>query len=72
MAQTEDTPNLKKMLSLANKSKGNTGEYIAFLVDLSKVPKDVKFYPDSNCKNGVYTTDNIPPTAISMEKILKG
>ena len=62
--------NLTSQLSTNNSSLGNNGEYCLITIDLDKVPDNVGFYYDGNFPNGVYTTSNINPKAItSIEKI---
>ena len=56
---------LAENLSSVNKSIGNNGDYALIKIDLSNVPKNVRFYSDPNFINGVYTTDNIPPNVIT-------
>lgn len=53
-----------KILSTVNNSEGDTKNYTYFVVDISKISENVKFFRDQNYKNGVYTTDNIRPDCI--------
>ena len=38
--------------------------YCIYRIDLTKLPKGTKFYPDSQAENSCWTYDNIPPYAI--------
>ncbi len=53
-----------RQLCDANKSEGNDGSYVVFVVDLDKIPENIPFYADSNYKFGVYTNSNIRPDVI--------
>lgn len=47
-----------------NKSKGNKGNYAILLIDITKIPSDVKFYEDGSYPYGVFTYDNISSDCI--------
>lgn len=53
-----------------NKSKGNDGRYAIFTLDVNKIPDNVRFCLDGNYMFGVYTKNNIPPSAISEIEII--
>lgn len=40
--------------------------WCVYTVDISKIPSNVTFYLDPNLKGGVYTMDNITPSAIDV------
>jgi hypothetical protein len=62
---TEDElNNLTYHLCCYNKSLGNNNKYVIFIIDVKEIPQNVNFYLDGNYANGIYTTDNIPPSAI--------
>ena len=46
---------------------GNTSfGYAVIEVDLDKIGRDIIFHNDLNTKDGIYTTDNIPPDALKV------
>lgn len=55
--------NIAKMLYSKHPS---TFGYVVYEVDANKLG-DVVFHYDPNTENGVYTTDNIPPTALTIK-----
>ena len=59
-----DIVEFAKILDEHNHSKGNNHIYTVFMVDLNKIPKDVKFSIDNNYIHGVMTSDNITPESI--------
>ena len=56
--------NIGNQLNINNNSDRNTGEYILYTIDLSKLPEHIKLFIDPNYDYGVYTTDNIPISSI--------
>lgn len=54
----EEIYNLKQQL------RQNEEEYCLLVLDVSRISETVCFYLDPNYKYGIYTKDNIPPTAI--------
>ena len=65
---SEETPpdeiyNLKNQFKALKK---NGGKYCLIILEVSKIPNDVNFYLDPNYGYGIYTKDNIPPTAITQ------
>lgn len=54
----EEIYNLKQQL------KQNEEEYCLLVLDVSRISETVCFHLDPNYKYGIYTKDNIPPTAI--------
>ena len=53
-----------EQLNKINSSDRNTGEYILYTIDLSKLPEHIKLFIDPNYDYGIYTTDNIPVNSI--------
>lgn len=47
-----------------NAKVSNTGEYCLFVIDLSKISDNIKFYADSNYQYGVFTYDYIKKDCI--------
>lgn len=60
----EEVKKLAYVLHNTNMTKGDKSAYSIFIVNVSKINENVRFYYDPNYKNGVYTTDNIPPNVI--------
>jgi hypothetical protein len=60
----DDLLELTAYLCKYNKSLGNDNIYTIFVLDVSKIPEQVNFYLDGNYFNGIYSQDNIPPSAI--------
>lgn len=46
------------------KNKLNNDVYTIFIVDTKKIPNNVNFHTDLAYPYGIYTNDNIPPSAI--------
>ena len=44
-------------------------EFVCLKIDVKKLPDNIKFYEDPKQEGAVYTYDNIPPTAIEIEKV---
>ena len=62
----EETPpdeiyNLTKQLKTVRKDEK---KHCLLIIDVEKIPDNVSFYLDPNYGCGVYTKDNIPPSAI--------
>jgi len=55
----------EKIYGLKQQLKQNEEKYCLLVLDVSKIPDTVCFYLDPNYKYGIYTKDNIPPTAIA-------
>lgn len=53
------------ILSNANMSIGNTGEYVIITVDLTKIPDSIKFYEDPNFPKGLFVNENLKPDIIT-------
>ena len=67
----EDVINIGHQLCDYNSSIGNTGEYVLFTVDLTKIPHNVKLFLDPNYPYGIYTDSNISSNVIiQYEKIM--
>lgn len=47
-----------------NRSKGDKDAYAVISVDTNKIPEAVHFHYDPNYAMGIYTMENIPPSAI--------
>ena len=43
-------------------------KYAVYFLDVKKIPDNARFYQDKNSNNGVYTSDNIPFSAVSQIK----
>ena len=56
-----------QMLYNSDDNEQNTGKYKIFIIDTEKIPQNVKLYYDATFPYGVFTGDNIPPTAIIGE-----
>lgn len=50
------------------KNKRNNHIYTIFIVDTKKIPNNVRFHTDLTYPCGIYTTENIPPSAIKSYK----
>ena len=59
-----DFLNFIDMLNIGDKAVKSGGKYTVFELDMTKIPKRVKFYYDGNFDYGVFTTDAIPPSTI--------
>jgi len=46
------------------KNKSNNGWWTAFIISVDRL-KDITFFYDTSYRNGIYTYDNIPPSAIT-------
>ena len=44
--------------------KKDENKHCLLVIDVEKIPDNVNFYLDPNYRYGIYTKDNIPPTAI--------
>lgn len=53
------------------KTHHDNNEYTILSISVSKIPQDVKFYADPMAPHAVFTHDNIPPQAISIQGKLK-
>lgn len=68
----EDTPfdylkqATERLYAYSNKEH-NDGKYAVLKIAVDKLPNNMKFYADPNIKNGLYTTNNIPPQCIMDE-----
>lgn len=53
-----------------SKSRGEKEgtKYAVYFLDVRKIPDNARFYQDKNSNNGVYTSDNIPFSAVSQIK----
>ena len=40
--------------------------HVILIIDIKKIPNNVKFFIDPKCDDAIYTHDNIPPDAISI------
>lgn len=47
-----------------NENPKETKEYVLLTIDVSRLPKDIKFYCDPLADGAIFTYDNIPPNAI--------
>lgn len=63
-----ETLKLAKNLSSVENGKEDLNGYMAFRIDVSKIPENVVFHLDPNMEGGIWTSDNIPPSAI-MDRI---
>lgn len=54
-----------------NKSKNSNDEYVLYTIDTRKISHNITFYNDNNLHGGIFTSENIPPTAIVSVKDLK-
>lgn len=43
--------------------KGEEGKHCFIMIDVAKIPENVNFFLDPNYEFGIYTKENIPPTA---------
>ena len=48
-----------------NPTKGDKSQYDILWIDTDKIPEDCRFFFDPNYSMGIFTTDNIPSSAIS-------
>lgn len=55
---------LGRQLNKFNDNKNNTGEYLLFTIDVSLIPKNVKFIGDSSYKFGICTYQSIPYNSV--------
>lgn len=68
-----DILDLYEMLAVTYnyKRERKTFKYAKVIIDISKLPQDIKLFIDPNYPDyGLYTTDNVPPSAISDIKIM--
>ena len=67
-----DIQELGSMLYNVDKieNKNNTGEYIIYWIDTSKLPDNIDFYYDPNYEHGLFTYDSIPYSCIISESPL--
>lgn len=56
-----------QMLYNSDANQQNRGKYKIFILDTDKIPKNAKLYYDATFPFGVFTGENIPPTAIIGE-----
>lgn len=69
----DDILDLYEMLAVTynHKKERKTFKYAKVIVDVSKLPEDIKLFIDPNYPDyGLYTTDNVPPSAISDIRIM--
>lgn len=64
-----DTPPIEMSYQIIDfdekrKNKRNNHTYTLFTVDTKKIPENVNFHTDLTYPFGIYTNDNIPPSAI--------
>lgn len=59
---------LEKELSTRFKRLNKGVDYAMLRIDISKIPDNVKFNIDPNYSDGIFTSGNIPPTAIDLFK----
>ena len=57
-------PDLESVSRYAGGFPNNS--YCLFRIDISKLPRNIKFYRDSKYQGGCWTYDNIPPEAIKL------
>ena len=62
-----DSNELEKNL-LEQFKKIDDVKYTTLKIDISRIPSNVKFNIDPNYPNGIFTSGNIPPNAISIHK----
>lgn len=48
----------------------DNNKYVILKINVSKLPKDMRFYVDPNAPDAVFTHDNIPPEAIMIDSEL--
>lgn len=53
------------------KTHHDNNEYTILSISVSKIPQNVKFYADPMAPHAIFTHDNIPPQAISIQGKLK-
>ena len=63
----EEVENIATVLKNA-KGDGDEVMYVLLKIMVDKLPKGIKFHADPNLYNSIYTTDNVPPSAIWKEK----
>lgn len=56
--------NFAQMLYNEDTNPINEGKYKIFILDVDKIPNNVKLYYDPAFTYGVFTPNNVPPTAI--------
>lgn len=67
---SEELDNFLVQLFLSNSNKNNNGLYCIVAIDVDNVPMNVDFYLDPRYEYGVYTKQEIPPSAITSYYIV--
>ena len=63
----DDTIETIRRISKSRGEKEGT-KYAVYFLDIKRIPDNARFYQDKNSNNGIYTSDNIPFSAVSQIK----